>query len=702
MNLVIIEAPNKVPAISKYLGAGYEVIASLGHVRDLPEKEFAINVQKNFEPKYVIMPDKIKIIKQLKDKASKAENIYLATDPDREGEAIAWHIAHILGLSPSTKCRVTFNEISKNAVQKAMLEPREIDLNLVDAQQARRILDRFVGYEISPIVCKNIKNNLSAGRVQSVALKMIVDREKEIQAFVPQEYHTLNVFLEKQNSTGNTIKASLETFNSKKIKPKNAEEMQHIVDCIKTGKFEVLNVKKSITKSKPLPPFTTSTMQQDSINKLGFSTKQTTMLAQQLYEGVELKGEGKVPLVTYIRSDSVRVSQDAQNMAKNYIINNFGADYYPKTPNIYKSKGEVQDAHEAIRPINLEYTPEKIKASVSAQIYKLYKLIYERFLASQMGEAKYNSVRIDINCNNYGFKANGKTLLFAGYNKIYKPYMEDKEEENLLPEVQESEILNLINLKSEQKFTKPSPRYTEASLIAAMEEKGIGRPATYSQTMSTIKGRGYTESQGKFMYPSEIGTIVSDFLVKNFPTIINEDFTAQMESKLDDIAINKIDWKDVISKFYSHLSKLIIELKDKGIAASILTTETDKVCDKCGSPMLLKHGRNGGFYACSKYPECKNTKPLIEDKVVANCPKCGKKFLEKTSKKGTKYYSCEDYKNCKLMLWGIPTGENCPQCQQYLYINKSKKGDYIKCCGENCTFSKPLPKREENNEQPNN
>lgn len=701
MDLVIIEAPNKKGSISKYLGSNYEIVASVGHVRDLPANDYGVKIDNNFEPNYVIMPDKTKIVKELKEKAKKADKIYLATDPDREGEAIAWHIAYILGLKPEEKCRVTFNEISKNAVQKGILEPRAIDENLVNAQQARRLLDRFVGYEISPILCKNIKNNLSAGRVQSVALKIVVDREREIQAFKPEEYHTLNVMLTKQE-VSTIIKASLTSYNSKKIKPKNAEEMQKVVDAIKEGNFFVKQVKKSVTQTKPLPPFTTSKLLQDGTNKLGLSPKQTQRIAQQLYEGVELKGEGKVALVTYIRSDSVRVAPEAQKMAKEFILKNFGAEYYPSKPNVYKSKGAIQDAHEAIRPISLEYTPERIKSSVSSEVYKLYKLIYERFLASQMSVAKYNTVSVDIECNNYGFKASGRTPIFLGFNKVYKPFTEETEEEGLLPELIEGEKLNLKEYKTEQKFTKPSPRFTSATLINALEEKGIGRPATYAQIFSTIRDRGYIDMQGKSIIPTEIGFVVNDFLVKNFPTIINEDFTAQMETKLDDIAVDKIEWKGVVSKFYHHIAKLVNELKEKGVACAMATTATDKVCDKCGSPMVLKNGRNGGFYACSKYPECKNTKSLFEEKKVAICPNCGKNILEKTSKKGTKYYACEDYKNCKLMLWGIPTGEKCPECGGYLFINKGRSGAYIKCSNDGCAFTKDIQKKEENNEEPNN
>lgn len=698
MKLVIIESPNKKASMQKYLGSDYEIFASVGHVRDLPAKDLGINVEKNFEPKYVIMPDKTKVVKELKEKASRADEVLLATDPDREGEAIAWHIATILGMDPETKCRVTFNEISKPAVQHGIQNPRKIDLNLVDAQQARRLLDRFVGYEISPIVCKHIRNNLSAGRVQSVALKIIVEREREIKAFKPEEYHTLNVFLKKQNQqiNENLIKALLTTCNGKKLKVENKEKMDSILSEIDGKPFVVSNVKKSVTKSHAMAPFTTSSMQQDAINKLGFSSKQTSRIAQMLYEGVELANDGKVALVTYIRSDSTRVSPLAVDMAKNFILQNFGEKYYPAKPNVYKSKGEVQDAHEAIRPISLNYTPEKIKGSVAPEVYKLYKLIYERFLASQMSEATFNSVSLDIKCEEYGFKASGKTVLFPGFNRVYKAVKEDDaDDENLLPEVAENEILLLNNLKAEQKFTKPSPRYTEASLIKTLEEKGVGRPATYVQIISVIKDRGYIDKEGKFLFPTEIGCVVNDFLIENFKTIINEDFTAQMETKLDQIAENGEPWKDVVGKFYKHLSDLILKMKESGMNVNLATTQTDKVCEKCGAPMVLKHGRNGGFYACSKYPECKNTKSLIEEKVVAVCPKCGKNVLEKISKRGAKYYSCEDYKGCKFISWGIPTGEKCPECGDVLTLQKGKKGEYIKCNNATCGFTKNVEKKVE-------
>ena len=518
MKLVIIESPFKREALKKYLGSGYEVFATKGHIRDLPQKAFGIDLKHNFEPHYEIMPDKKELIAQLKQKAQSADEVYIATDPDREGEAISWHVANVLGYNPNKECRIEFNEISKKAVTKALEHPRKIDLKLVDAQQARRVLDRIVGYKLSPILCKKIAPKLSAGRVQSVALKLVVDREKEIESFVPEEFWTVTATLKKGTST---IKASLATYNKVKFVPKNKEEVDKLLADTKGKQFTIVGIKKSKTKSHAPAPFTTSTMQQDALNKLNMSLARTTASAQQLYEGVDIKGEGKIALITYIRTDSVRVSADAQNACLEFIKQKYGDEYVPAKPNIYHTKESAQDAHEAIRPITMDITPEMAKETLSNDNYRLYKLIYERFLASQMCEAEYSSVTVNFDCEGYGFKVSGRTLEFAGYTKVYKEYSDkDKDDGDglagKLPKMEEGEMLDCEKIVPEQKFTKPPARYTEASLVKAMEEKGIGRPATYSATITLLQSRHYTEKKEKYLYPTELGRKITAYLEKIF------------------------------------------------------------------------------------------------------------------------------------------------------------------------------------------
>ncbi|MBR4406767.1 MAG: type I DNA topoisomerase, partial [Clostridia bacterium] len=518
--------------------------------------ELSIDINKNFQPKYEILADKKDVVAELKKKASKADEVLLATDPDREGEAISWHLAHILGLKPEDKCRIEFNEISKDAVEQALKNPREINQKLVDAQQARRVLDRIVGYKLSPIICKAIKPKLSAGRVQSIALKLVVDREVEIREFKPEEYWIVSADLSKQN-TDFQFKATLNTKQGKKIKPTTKEEVAEIVEGLKDAEFIVNKIDKKKTKSNPLPPYTTSTMQQDALNKLGMNLAKTSQVAQVLYEGVDLQGQGKTALITYIRTDSTRVSENAQNSARNYILNNFGKEFIPTKPNQYSAKKNAQDAHEAIRPIFVEVTPESVKSSLKAEEYKLYKLIYERFLASQMTSAVYDSVSVEICANEYGFKATGRTLDFAGYTKIYKSYSENEEEEGKIPKLEEGEKLDLRKINQDQKFTKPPARYTEASLVKAMEEKGIGRPATYAPTITTLAYRNYTQKDGKALKPTELGEVVSSYLDKYFKGVINVKFTANMESRLDDIAEKGEEWQNVIASFWNGFKTLL-------------------------------------------------------------------------------------------------------------------------------------------------
>ncbi len=672
MNLVIIEAPAKRETLKKYLGEGFEVFATKGHIRDLPQKSYGLDVKNRFEPIYQIMPEKKELINELKRKAEKADKVFIATDPDREGEAISWHIAYVLGLPPEKKCRIEFNEISQKAVQNALTKPRAIDLKLVDAQQARRVLDRIVGYKLSPILCKKIKPRLSAGRVQSVALKLVVDREKEIEAFVPEEYWNISAVLQKGKET---FKASLEKKNGKKFVPKNKEQADQVVQDVDGKKFEVSKIKRSTTKSHAPAPFTTSTMQQDALNKAGLSIKRTTQSAQQLYEGVDIAGEGKIALITYIRTDSTRVSQDAQNACREFARKVYGEKYVPEKPNIYATKQNAQDAHEAIRPINMNMTPEKVKQSLSADNYKLYKLIYERFLASQMSEAVYSNVTANLTCQNYDFKAVGKTQEFAGYTAAYKEYEGDEKQEiSKLPKLDEGESVDVNQLKAEQKFTKPPARYTEASLVKAMEEKGIGRPATYAATIMVLSSREYVSKEGKQLIPTELGRKVVEYLEKFFSSVINVKFTAHMEQRLDDIASNGEDWHEVVESFWNGFSKLLLASDSSGYSLRAEPVETDIICEKCGHKMLIREGKYGKFLGCSNFPKCRNIKQFEEEKkVVGKCPECGKDMVERKSKRGKVFFSCSGYPECKFMSWYPTTGEKCSNCGGAIIIKNKQK-----------------------------
>lgn len=689
MKLVIIEGPGKKETLKKYLGDGYKVFASKGHVRDLLTKELSIDINKNFEPHYEILPDKKEIVTELKREANRADEVLLATDPDREGEAISWHIAHILGLKPDEKCRIEFNEISKNAVQFALKHPRIINQQLVDAQQARRILDRIVGYKLSPIICKAVKPKLSAGRVQSIALKLVVDREKEIRDFKPEEFWNVNAELSKQANNKTSFKSSLVTYKDKKIKPTNKDEVNKIVSELKGVTFKIGSIKKSKTKSNPLPPYTTSTMQQDALNKLGMSLAKTSQIAQILYEGVEIQGQGKVALITYIRTDSTRVSVEAMDKAREFAKNKFGAEFIPAKPRIYVTKKNAQDAHEAIRPISIENTPEIVKNSLKPEVYKLYKLIYERFLASQMSSAIYDSVSLDIFAGNYGFKTTGRTLDFAGYTIIYKGYTEEEEKDTKLPKLEQGEILNLIKLNTEQKFTKPPARYTEASLVKAMEEKGIGRPATYAPTITTLAHRLYTEKEGKFIKSTELGEVVSDYLDKYFKGVINVKFTANMENRLDDIAEKGEVWQEVIASFWNGFKKLLIKADKNSINFKPKPVETDEICELCGSKMVIREGKFGKFLGCSNFPKCRNIKSLQKSqsqKSVGVCPICGKPVLSRKSRRGKIFYSCSGYPNCKFISWNIPTTEKCPNCGEILYKKELKNKTIFLCENKDCNY----------------
>lgn len=676
MKLVVIEAPAKRETLKKYLGDGYEVFATKGHIRDLPAKSFSIDLNKNYEPHYEINPDKKQLISDLKRKASSAEEVLIATDPDREGEAISWHVAHVLGLDPNTKCRIQFNEISKKAVLKALEQPRTIDLNLVDAQQARRVMDRIVGYKLSPILSKKIAPKLSAGRVQSVALKLVVDREIEIENFKPEEYWN---FVAEHEKDKIKFKSTLTSYKNKKIKIENKEQAQKVLSEIKDKPFVVENIKKSESKSHAPAPFTTSTMQQDAGNKLNMSLKKITSCAQELYEGVEIKGEGKIALITYIRTDSTRVSVDAQKACLDFVAEKYGKDFVPAKPNIYASKSNAQDAHEAIRPISLQMTPELVKDSLNKDNFRLYKLIYDRFVASQMAEARYSNTTISLDVSDYTFKATGKTMEFAGYTAAYKEYSEeDKEKDSSkLPKLEENETVKTLDIKQEQKFTKPPSRFTETSLVKAMEEKGIGRPATYAATITILTARNYCVKENRFLVPTELGRKITEYLDKFFHGVINVKFTASMENRLDDIAENKENWVSVVDSFWNGFKGLLEKAGASTLTMKSEPVETDIVCDKCGHKMLIREGRFGKFLGCSNFPKCKNVKPLDNDdkKPVGKCPECGKNVFMLKTKKGKNFYACEDRESCNFMSWDIPTGDKCPECGKFLI----RRGKRIKC-----------------------
>ena len=684
MDLIIVESPSKAKTIAKYLKGKYRVDASGGHVRDLPEKRLGVDIDKNFEPSYVINPDKKQVIKRLSEEAAKAENVYLATDPDREGEAISWHLKNVLKLKDG-KNRIEFNEISPAAVTNALQHPREINYNLVDAQQARRVLDRLVGYKLSPLLCKRIHSGLSAGRVQSVALRLIVDREREIQAFVPEEYWNLTAELQDKPREYSPFKALLSEKAGKKYKPKSAEENEAVRAELDGKPYIVSEIKKSIAKSHAPAPFTTSTLQQDASNKFGMTSPEVMLVAQHLYEGMDTEKEGHIALVTYIRTDSVRVSAEAQAKARDYIAGRFGKEYIPEKPNFYKSKKDAQDAHECIRPIDMNRTPESMKGVLDKKHYNVYKLIYERFMASQMSEAVYNSVQMKIKNGDYGFKASGRTLKFAGFTAVYQDVKKDKEDEEgvnakLLPDLKEGDELDLIKLTSEQKFTKPPQRYTDASLVKAMEDKGIGRPSTYASIISVLTKRKYVTKDGKYMVPTEVAFQITDLLMKYFTDIMDVGFTAKMEDKLDNIEDGGTDWRKIIADFYPPFAEKLV------FAANDGDEMTDILCEKCGHPMIRKSGRYGKFLACSNYPACSNIKSEGMEVSATKCPKCGANMVVKSGKYG-KFLACPNYPECNAILPfdSEVSKEKCPKCGEYMIYRNGRYGKYLSCpkCGTN-------------------
>ncbi len=651
--LIIVESPAKANTIKKFLGGNTKVVASMGHIRDLPKSKLGVDVEHNFEPQYINIRGKGDLIKSLKKEAASAKKVFLATDPDREGEAIAWHLAHILNIDEKADVRVTFNEITKGAVQEAIKKPRKIDMNLTDAQQARRVLDRIVGYKMSPVLWKKVRRGLSAGRVQSVAVKLIVDREEEIENFVPEEYWNIYAIL-LDDKTNKTFEAKFYGKNNKKLELHKKEEVDEIIKEIEKAKYIIKEVKKGERKRTPAPPFTTSTMQQEASRKLGFTLKKTMSVAQGLYEGVKIPEKGTVGLITYMRTDSTRISEVARAAAKTQILKTYGEEYYDNR--YYRTKTDAQDAHEAIRPTYVDINPEEIKDALTKDQYKLYKLIYNRFIASQMSAAVYDTLSVTIDANDYTFKASGQNLKFKGFMVLYVEGQDEKEEEEntKIPDLQENQIVKKQKLESKQSFTEPPPRYTEASLVKALEEKGIGRPSTYSPTITTILERRYIEKIQKQLAPTELGKIVNKLLTENFSDIINVEFTANMENEFDKIAEGKENWKKVIEEFYGPFEKEVEKVEKELEHVELVEEVSDVPCEKCGRMMVIKYGRYGKFLACPGYPECKNAKPFVET-IDVPCPKCGAKVQVRKTKRKRNYYICENNpKSCDYISWNKP------------------------------------------------
>ena len=691
-NLVIVESPAKAKTIQKYLGKGYEVIASMGHIRDLPKSKLGVDVEDGFKPQYIDMKGKGDVIKDLKKRAKKCEKIYLATDPDREGEAISWHIAQMLKLDLEDDIRVAFNEITKSGVTNGMSNPHKIDIDLVNAQQARRILDRLVGYKLSPFLWKKVKRGLSAGRVQTVAVSLVVDREKEINAFVPREYWSIDAKFTAPGSR-KVFDASLLTIDGEKVELANQEQADELLKRLEGAEYEVTSVKKRVTKKQPAPPFITSTLQQEASKKLGFTSKRTMKAAQELYEGVDIEGIGAVGLITYMRTDSLRISDEAKAAAAEYIENVYGKEYLPDKPRVFKSKNNAQDAHEAIRPSLPELTPARVKSSLTSDQNKLYDLIWSRFIASQMANALLDTVSADISANGCVFRASGYSVKFNGFTVLYEEATEGKEAaKKELPPLAVGDKPKLKSIGGNQHFTQPPPRYTEASLIKALEENGIGRPSTYAPTISTITARQYVEHEGKQLKPTTLGEVITELMKEHFQGIVDAKFTADMESNLDEVEKGEKDWVATLSEFYTGFAADLekAETAMEGKRVKVPDEETDVICENCGKNMVIKYGRYGKFLACPGFPECKNAKQLVTES-DGSCPRCGKKMLLKKSKRGRSFYGCEGYPECDFMTWNVPTAEKCPECGKTLFNKGGKSGKLI-CENVGCTYERDMKK----------
>lgn len=691
-NLVIVESPAKAKTIQKYLGKGYEVIASMGHVRDLPKSKLGVDVEDDFKPQYIDMKGKGDVIKDLKKRAKKSEKIFLATDPDREGEAISWHIAQMLKLDLEDDIRVAFNEITKSGVTNGMSNPHKIDIDLVNAQQARRILDRLVGYKLSPFLWKKVKRGLSAGRVQTVAVSLVVDRENEIRAFVPKEYWSIDAKFTAPGSR-KVFDASLLTIDGEKFELVNQQQADELLKRLEGAEYEVTAVKKRVTRKQPAPPFITSTMQQEASKKLGFTSKRTMKAAQELYEGVDIEGIGAVGLITYMRTDSLRISDEAKAAAAEYIENVYGKDYLPDKPRVFKSKNNAQDAHEAIRPSLPELTPARVKSSLTSDQYKLYDLVWSRFIASQMANALLDTVSADISANGCLFRASGYSVKFNGFTVLYEEATEGKEAaKKELPPLAVGDKPKLKSIGGNQHFTQPPPRYTEASLIKALEENGIGRPSTYAPTISTITARQYVEHEGKQLKPTSLGEVITELMKEHFKGIVDAKFTADMESNLDEVEKGAKDWVATLHEFYKDFASDLekAEMAMEGKRVKVPDEETDVICENCGKNMVIKYGRYGKFLACPGFPDCKNAKQLVTESDGC-CPRCGKKMLLKKSKRGRSFYGCEGYPECEFMTWNVPTAEKCPECGKSLFNKGGKSGKLI-CENEGCNYERELKK----------
>ena len=693
-NLVIVESPSKAKTIGKYLGPEYTVKASMGHLRDLPKSTMGVDLEHGFTPKYLPVAGKEDLIKELKKEAAKAEKVYLATDPDREGEAISWHLKELLQRTDEKACRVTFNEIPQKVVRESIANPREIDYALVDAQQARRVLDRIVGYQLSPLLWKKIRRGLSAGRVQSVATRLVVDRENEIRAFVPKEYWSLDVTLNCIDKTGKFVAHYY--GGEKKKELENEQQVQSVIRDIDGKVFTVTNVKRAEKKRSAAPPFTTSTLQQEASRKLNMTPKRTMAVAQQLYEGVDVAGEGTTGLITYMRTDSLRLSDEAMAAAANFIRQRYGKEYYYGKFHVFKTKSSAQDAHEAIRPTRVELDPERIQSSLTKEQYKLYKLIWSRFLASQMSNALYDTVSIDIECAGHTFRSNHQSMKFAGFVAVYEEGKDDEAEaiDSPLPDLQPQDRAKATKIDSEQHFTQPPARYTEAMLVKVMEEKGVGRPSTYASIVSTIQDREYVIKTDKRLAPTPLGEVVNGLMMDRFNDIIDVEFTANMETKLDNVETGERKWKEVLAEFYEGFHKELLDAEKalEGVRLKVPEEETEEICDLCGRKMVVKTGRFGKFLACPGWPECKSTKPIVE-KMPGRCPLCGSTILKRKSKRGYPYYACEKGADCGFMSWDVPTEHDCPECGQTLFKKSGKGRMKPFCINEKCGHFLPEDKR---------
>ena len=686
--LVIVESPAKARTIEKFLGKGYKVEASQGHVRDLPKSQLGVDVDNDFEMKYITIHGRGKILAKIRKEAKAASTIYLATDPDREGEAISWHLAAILGIDTKAPCRIEFHEITKKAITSALKNPRTIDMGLVDAQQARRALDRLVGYKISPLLWAKIKKGLSAGRVQSVATRMVVEREQEIEAFIPEEYWdvTAHALLPNPRGRKNTFKARLATLDGKKAALSNEQEMLAARARVEAASFTVTDIKTGEKKKQPAPPFTTSSLQQEAGRKLNFTTQKTMQVVQQLYEGIELAGEGMQGLVTYIRTDSVSVSEEALAAVREYIGAEYGPDSLPEAPNIYKGRSNAQNAHEAIRPTDVRRTPEKIKASLTKDQFMLYRLIYSRFVASQMAGALYDTMSMEIGGDGVGLRFYGEHKRFAGFTALYEESTDEAAEdsESILPQMNVGDRVTLQSIDSDQHFTQPPTRFTEASLVRMLDEKGIGRPSTYAPTITTIIQRGYVMRENKRLYATELGRMVTGVMTQYFGPIVDTEFTAQMEDKLDAIEGGSVEWKQVLREFYPPFEQTLEEAEETIEKMEVRDEPSDVICDKCGANMVYRVGRYGKFLACPNFPDCRNTLPVL-NYIDAKCPKCGGRLLEKTSRKNRKFYGCEHFPDCDFVSWELPVNERCPKCGSYMTLKRNSKGEqWHLCANETC------------------